>query len=137
MSNTQPFQAILKASQSEAIDAIIAGLAVEQNGFFLTDEQMTNIDAALVASEAATAKVEEITGQLATANQSVEAAYTSLTAANEEIVALKAEIEQMKKADATTGSDAGIGADRSDSAPKKYETSVDREMAERKAKYGF
>ena len=66
MSTENKYQRVLAATGSESILAVIEGLPVDANGFFLTEAQMTAVEEALASNETA----------LATANGAVATALT-------------------------------------------------------------
>lgn len=86
----------LRAAAQTGILAVIENLPVTANGFFLTDEQMASVEAALAANETAAAdlasanasleaeraEAARLTGELATAN-------TALTTAQAEVTRLE------------------------------------------------
>jgi len=90
------YLAILKASQTAAILAVIENLPVDANGYFLNDEQMTNIEAALVAGNAAIENAATITEQLAQANTARQTAESALATANTTIEQRDATIAQLQ-----------------------------------------
>lgn len=85
------FPKTLAATQSAFILAIVAGLPVDANGFYLSEAQMTNIEAALQAAETAEATLAEAQAQLTTANEARRAAEASLATANTRIAELEAQ----------------------------------------------
>lgn len=128
------FANVLKASASASILAIIAGLPVDANGFFLSEEQMTAIDDSLATAEAATAALAGVQEQLTTANASLETsngqlvtAQADLSTANTALATAQARVTELE---ALSGQSAktGKGADAFDKTAdmKQYETSYDR-----------
>lgn len=92
---------ILKASASASILAIIAGLPVDSNGYFLSEEQMTNVDAALAANEGSIASLtterdnqallaQQATTDLATANETITTRDARIAELEAEVATLKA-----------------------------------------------
>lgn len=91
---------ILKASKAEAIFPVVAGLAVEADGYMLSAEQMDNVDAALAASEDANATVAQLQAdaqnhatQLTTLTQSLQTAQESLATAEQQLTQLRADLQ--------------------------------------------
>lgn len=89
MSTQNKYARILTASASASILAVIAGLPVDANGFFVSEEQMSAIEAVLEGNETAIAAhataVEALNEQLAAANTAREAAAAELATANASI----------------------------------------------------
>lgn len=86
---------ILAATKTPEILAVIEGLPVDASGFFLSEEQMGNIEAMLVEAEGASAKVVLLTEQIATANTTAQTATAALETANTTIAARDAQITQL------------------------------------------
>lgn len=94
-------QNVLKASKTEEILALVKGLPVNQSGYFLTEEQMTNIDAALAANNSASLQelLTKAQADLANATKAKETAEAALATANATIVTQKTKIENLESED--------------------------------------
>lgn len=108
---------ILKASKSEAIFPVVAGLAVEADGYMLSAEQMDNVDAALAQAQAqadtaleavAQEQIAQLQANLQTEAENLATAQQSLATAQEQITQLQANLQaeaealQLAQADLTT-----------------------------------
>ena len=107
MSTENKYSNILAASKSDSILAVIEGLPVDANGFFLSAEQMDNINATL-----------------ATTNQIAVEASETLTAANEQLATLQTQLEtqnaQLETANARIAElESGNGAAAADTSIEK------------------
>lgn len=127
-SNKMSFEKTLSAAKAEQFE-------VTDEGFVLQEDHLNGIEAAIAQHETAFAALQEQHDSHALQAQQ---ATAELATAKEEITGLKAEIETLKNADAATATDAAAGGDnyQTVSPKEKYLTSVDRELAERKARYG-
>jgi ClpP class serine protease len=136
MNNT--FQAAQKVAGVESFLPMVPAVAtqVEAEGIYIPTEQMQMIDAALASGETAQAQLSENVAALSAANESLATANTSLEAANATIIELQAQITTLKDGDAVNATDAAAKADKfKQDDSEKHITSVDRELAQRKAKY--
>lgn len=66
MSTENKYARTLAATKTESILAVIAGLPVDANGYFLTEEQMTSVESLLQANETAIAAHETVVAAHAT-----------------------------------------------------------------------
>ncbi len=145
---------ILAASNSDAIVPVIAGLAIEGDGYALSHEQMDSIEATLEANQATIAQQQQ---QLDQATEMAQESSTALTAANEELASQRTateelqqrldaseaalataqqRISQLESGDATPGADVNAGADPARNTGDKYLTTYDIEKRQLKAKLG-
>jgi ClpP class serine protease len=115
----QKFTNVLSAAGAESV--------YENEIFFgLTEEGLQAVEAKLVEQNAG----------IGAANESLANTNTSLEAANATIVELQAQITTLKDGDAANATDAAAQADKfKQTESEKHITSVDRELAQRKAKY--
>ncbi len=88
------FEKVLAASGGTEILAVIEGLPVSANGFFLTEDQLTAIEASLITGESASADAARLTAELATANQ-------NLITSNEQLATSAARITELEAMDGT------------------------------------
>jgi hypothetical protein len=128
MSNEQ-FAIVAQAAQSDIL-SIIEGLPVDQSGFFLSEEQMTNVAAALQAAQdnpelaAANTTIANLQQQLQDQNQQLQQAESALATANNRITELEAE-------DAG-GSQTGKQGDEFDgTTPNAMEMSFQKELMQK------
>jgi hypothetical protein len=93
------FQNLLAASNSQEILAVIEGLPVDANGYFLTEAQMEAIEEVLSANAIAMSANEQtaaaLAEQIATANTARDEAAAALVTANETIAARDARIVEL------------------------------------------
>lgn len=131
------YASVLAASKSESILAVIEGLPVSANGFFLTEAQMDGIDAALVGAETNATALQTAEAARTAQSEKLSAAELELTNANNTIAELEATVVALGKGDAGKASGADADADPINTGEKtgwdKYETSVDAEAAKYKA----
>ncbi len=120
----------LATVKGNEILAVIEGLPVSANGYFLTEEQMTNSEAAIVASEATAATLATVQAQLATATSAKETAEASLVTANARIAKLESEDGKIPAAAHAPKDINPVANDAKD-----FETSYDRERAQLEAMY--
>lgn len=125
---------LLAATQSDSILAVIENLPVSANGFFMTEDQMANVEAALAAAGAAATQLEianasivTATASLATANEQLTAANSQLTTANSQLTTAQARITELE----AMGGNPVLTSRTEDAqepgvSAKKYETSFDR-----------
>ncbi len=90
------FPKTLAATKAPEITALIDGMSVVGNGFFFTEEMLSNNEAALDAAAAAPDQVAQLTQQLADANAAKKTAEEALATATAQITAKDAEIAQLK-----------------------------------------
>lgn len=86
----------LRAAAQTGILAVIENLPVDANGFFLTDEQMSNVEAALTAGEVATAALETANASLATATAETARLTAELATANTALATAQAEVTRLE-----------------------------------------
>lgn len=93
------FPKTLVASKSTEITALVDGMSVVGNGFFVTAEMLSNIEAALVAAENSdsAATIAQLNQQLLEAAAAKKTAEDALTTANATIVTRDATIVTLNK----------------------------------------
>jgi hypothetical protein len=87
------YSKILAATGTTAILAIIAGLPVNQNGYFLSQEQIDGIENTLTSNETAAAESLQAQADRDALNTTLEA---SLATAQADLATANAEIERLK-----------------------------------------
>ncbi len=92
------FQRILKASNSQQIDAVIADLPVNANGYFMTEEQMESIEASLEelagASQQYSDRIAELQASIASDAELIAAANTAQQNQTARIAELEAQLAE-------------------------------------------
>jgi len=128
------FANTLAAAKAESFEL------VDNVGFALTEENMNNVEAQLVAlqtlNNTLNGAVTEQQAATDAATEQLAAANTSLTAANEKIVELEAKIVTLGAKAAAIIPNPALDHDASLNQDKTFLTSTDKLVAERKAKYG-
>lgn len=115
MSTENKFKRVLAATNSESILAVIEGLPVDANGFFMSEEQLTAVEENLSTSEAAVAtaneslaamtqqrddqalQAQQAVAELATANATITARDAEIARLNAEVTKLEGSTEDPKQ----------------------------------------
>ncbi|MGN6476318.1 MAG: hypothetical protein ACTHKV_03760 [Flavipsychrobacter sp.] len=126
MSTEKHFKKVLAASKSESILAVIEGLPVDANGYFMTEEQMTAVEDQLEANATAIAShenaVEGLNAQVTAAQTAQKSAEDALAAANTSITEKDARINELEaqvaKLEAGTPDPNQTNRDKDDTAGK-------------------
>jgi paraquat-inducible protein B len=94
----------LAATKSTEIVAAISGLPVNSDGFIVSEDEVANVEAALIAAETVGATVATLQASLDTANENLataqaaqQTAETALTEANATIATHEARIAELEK----------------------------------------
>lgn len=95
------FSRILKASNTQQIDAVIEGLPVNANGYFLTEEQMTAIETSLesteIAAGASAQRIADLEATTASHNDYVTASSNERLVLTQRVAALETELADERK----------------------------------------
>lgn len=86
----------LRAAAQTGILAVIENLPVNANGFFLTDDQMASVEAALAANETAAADLVTATASLAAQTAEVTRLSGELSTANASLATAQAEVTRLE-----------------------------------------
>lgn len=127
-------QVAAKLKEGDAIAYVAAGLPVEQEGYILSEEQITNVESSLEATETAQASLAQSQAAVATANEQLTQVNASLVTANATIAThettiadLKAQVTKLEALDAGKMSSATSAGDKHEGKQKLNFQEPDRD----------